>query len=84
MVQQEPLLVIAGVVIFLLSIYTLVLRIKLWFIGRAISLLTSWIPGQENNTTFDNSVSQPAGFGDAFLVFIWIFNIVGLYWILTH
>ena len=84
MAQQEPLLILAGIVIFFLSIYALALKIKLWFIGQAIGLLTSWIPRQENTRTFDNDITYQTDVGGAFILFIWIFNIIGLYWILNH
>ena len=84
MLQQELLLVMAGIIILLLLVHVILLRLKLWFIGRAISLLTSWIPGEGKTRTYGGDVANNADIGGAFILFIWTFNIIGLYWILTH
>ena len=84
MTQQELILVLAGIVIFSLSIYILALKIRLWFIGRVINLVTFWIPKQEKALTFGNNTAPQTDFGGIFILLLWLFNILGLYWILSH
>jgi hypothetical protein len=84
MERLELLLYLAGFVISVLLIYAFTLRLKLWFIRRAVSILTSWMTPERNQRSFGRDVSTGSDIGGMLLTFIWIFNIVGLLWLFTH